>query len=149
VLNRERAGPYLYGRSGNGYPIPIIPDEECIMKRNTFVVCTLLGALLLPAGFTMAADPPPAQAMTEAQGKEQIYGSQLMSQEERTEYHSKMRAAKTDEERELLRKEHHQDMQERAKSRGVTLPDEPPVRGGGMGMGPGGDGMMGNGKGNR
>jgi len=119
------------------------------MKRNTFVVYTLLGTLLLPAGFTMAADQLPAQAMTQAQGQEQIYGSQLMSQGERTEYHAKMRAAKTEEERELLRKEHHQKMQERAKSRGVTLPEEPPARGGGMGMGPGGGGMMGDGKGNR
>ena len=119
------------------------------MKRNTFIVFAMLGALSLPAGMAMAADPLPAQVMAEAQVKEQIYGSQLMSQEERAEYHAKMRAAKTDEESVLLRKEHHQSMQERAKTRGVTLPDEPPAKGGGMGTGPGGGGMMGDGKGNR
>lgn len=119
------------------------------MKRNILVFISLLCAFSLPAGFAMAADPLPAQAMTETQGKEQIYGSQLMSQEERTEYHAKMRSAKSDEERELLREKHHQDMQERSKSRDVTLPVEPPVRGGGMGMGPGGGGMMGGGNGNR
>ena len=119
------------------------------MKRNILVFITLLGVFLLPAGFAMAADPLPAQAMTGTQGKEQIYGSQLMSQEERTEYHAKMRSAKSDEERKLLREKHHQDMQERAKSRDVTLPVEPPARGGGMGMGPGGGGMMGGGNGNR
>ena len=87
------------------------------------------------SGFAFAADQD-----------EQIYGSQLMTQQERTEYHAKMRTAKTTQEREQIRKEHHEQIQERAKERGVTLPDEPPGRGGGMGpggggMGPGGGGM--------
>jgi len=69
-----------------------------------------------------------------------------MTQQEQTEYRAKMRATKTADEREQIRKEHHLQMQERAKDRGVTLPDEPPGRGGGMGpsrggMGPGGGGM--------
>ena len=115
------------------------------MKRNALMCLPLLVVLSFPVGFTVAADSPPAQITAEAPGNEHIYGSQLMSQEERTVYHTKMRTAQTEEERELLRKEHHQSMQERAKVRGVTLPDEPPARGGGMGMGPGGGGMMGNG----
>jgi len=52
-----------------------------------------------------------------------------------------MRAAKTAEEREKIRAEHHERMKVRAKERGVKLPDEPPARGGmmgpGGGMGPG------------
>jgi len=71
-----------------------------------------------------------------------IYGSQLMTTEERNEYHAKMRAAKTAQEREQIRKEHHERMKVRAKEKGVTIPDEPPERGKGMGprdgMGPGG-----------
>ena len=76
-----------------------------------------------------------------------IYGSQLMTQQERNEYRAKMRTAKTAKERERLRYEHHERMQERAKERGVTLPAEPPVRGGGMGNGMTPGGGTGNGMG--
>ena len=54
-----------------------------------------------------------------------IYGSQLMTPEERTAYRDKMRSAKTAKEREEIREEHHKEMQARAKERGVTLPDKP------------------------
>ena len=76
-----------------------------------------------------------------------------MTQQERNEFRARMRAAKTVQEREQIRNQHHEQMQIRAKERGVTLPDEPPARGGGMGpgaeagwaggMGPGGGGMGG------
>lgn len=70
-----------------------------------------------------------------------IYGSRLMTVQERNEYRKRMREAKTMEERERIRGEHHEQMKVRAKERGVTLPDEPPAgRGPGMGPGPG-DGM--------
>ena len=80
-------------------------------------------------------------AASETQEQERIYGSQLMTEQERTEYRSKIRAAKTVEEREQIRKEHHERMKARAAERGMTLPDEPPPMGGmgpGMGPGPGG-----------
>jgi hypothetical protein len=52
-----------------------------------------------------------------------------------------MRAARTAEERERIRAEHHERMKVHAKERGVTLPDAPPPHGmgpgGGMGGGPG------------
>ncbi len=67
-----------------------------------------------------------------------IYGWKLMTTEEREAYRERMRAAKTMEEREQIRKEHHEEMKKRAKEKGVTLPDEPPPRGMGKGMGPGG-----------
>lgn len=69
-----------------------------------------------------------------------IYGSQLMSNQERIEHRSKLQAAKTTEEREQIRLQHHEQMQSRAKEKGVTLPDMPPAQGGGQGrrMGPGG-----------
>jgi len=62
-----------------------------------------------------------------------------MTPEERTAYMEKMHAAKTEEERQRLRAEHHQEMQARAKDKGITLPDQMPRRqhGRGMGMGPG------------
>lgn len=98
------------------------------MKR-TLMVSTLAAVLSLSAGFAFAADQ-----------EKQIYGSQLMTQQERNEYRTRVRAAKTAEEREQIRKEHHEQMKERAKERGVTLPDKPPTQGGGMGPGSGGMG---------
>jgi hypothetical protein len=105
-----------------------------MMIKQTLMVSTLAAALSLSAGFALAANQD-----------EQIYGSQLMTQQERNEHRDKMRAAKTAEEQEQIRKEHHEQMEERAKASGVTLPDEPPARGTGMGpggsAGPGGGGM--------
>jgi len=109
------------------------------MMKRPLMVSALATALSLSTGFALASDPTPTQEKAQAQKQEQIYGSQLMTQQERNEHRTKMRAAKTAEEREQFRKEHHEAMKERAKARGVTLPDEPPARGGGMG--PGGAGM--------
>lgn len=68
----------------------------------------------------------------------QIYGRQLMTQEEMNRYRQRMRNAKTAQEREQIRAENHKQMQERARQRGVTLPDEPPAnRGPGSMKGPG------------
>jgi len=67
---------------------------------------------------------------------EQIYGSQLMTQQERIEHRTKMQSMKTMEERERYRMEHHMKMQERAEEQGVTLPDSTPM-GNGMGGGRG------------
>jgi len=77
---------------------------------------------------------------------QQIYGSQLMTQQERDAYRNKMRSAKTYEEQQRIRNEHHEQMKVRAKERGVTLPDAPPA-GHGPGMGPGPGGGMGPGGG--
>ncbi len=96
--------------------------------------------LSLSAGLTWAATPEPVNEQVQAQEQKQVYGSQLMTQQERLEYRDRMQNATTAGEREQIRKEHHEQMQERAKERGVTLPDSPPV--GGRGMGPDG-GMMG------
>ena len=91
----------------------------------------------------LATDQARAQDQTQAQDQirdQDIYGSQLMTVQERNEYRNKMRSAKTAQERERIRAEHHEQMQVRAKDRGVTLPDQPPA-GRGPGMGPGGGGM--------
>lgn len=71
------------------------------------------------------------------QTRDRIYGSQLMTRKERNEYRARMRAAKTAQERNRIREQHHERMKVRAKERGVSLPDDPPARGGGMGMGGG------------
>lgn len=104
------------------------------MKRK-FIVSALAVSLALSAGVVLASDQ-----------EEQIYGSQLMTQQERNEYRAMLRAAKSVEERNQIRMEHHERMKERAKTQGLTLPDEPPARGKGIGPG-GGAGLGGGGKG--
>lgn len=97
---------------------------------------------------------PKTQIQTQTQATEQvqerIYGSELMTPQERYEYQNRMREMKTDQEREAFRFEHHKQMKERAKAQGKSLPDTPPADGGpgrGGGMGPGGDMGYGSGKG--
>ena len=50
-------------------------------------------------------------------------------------YRERFRAATTAAEPERIRAEHHERMQQRAVERGVTLPEEPPMRRGGRGDG--------------
>lgn len=101
-----------------------------------------------------------AGAMAEQTGKmppiaedEPIYGSQMMTQQERLQYRERLRNASTLEERERIRSQHHEQMQTRARERGVSLPDTPPAKGGkqhgspGAGAGGGGKGGGGSGSG--
>lgn len=121
--------------------------KEFGMTRRQLTVAALAAGLASWAGFAPAADQVRAQSTG---SQEQVYGSQLMTPQERSEHRGKMRAAKTAEERERVRKEHHERMKARARERGVTLPDEPPANGGGMGPGtgmqPGGGTGMGRGR---
>ena len=117
----------------------------------------MASALVVAASNVWAADQERAQDQTRTQDqtriqdqtRTRIYGSQLMTNQERVEYRARMRDAKTAEEREQIRNEHHEQMKVRAKERGVSIPDEPPVRGGGMGSGGGGMGGGGMGGGGR
>ena len=83
------------------------------------------------------------QVQTQVQVQVQIYGSQLMTAAERTDCQSKMRALKTDKERDAFRLDHHDKMTVRAVEKGVTLPNSPPAVGAGQkantgtGVGPG------------
>ncbi len=106
----------------------------------------LVAALVAPGFVAVAQDRDRTQDQTQDRTRDQIrdrdiYGYQMMTAQERSEFRTKMRAAQTAEERERIRAEHHARMQERAKERGIALPDQPPARGGagtGGGMGPGG-----------
>ena len=115
------------------------------MLKRPISISVLAGALAVLSGPLFAADPVRDQTMDQTQDQERIYGSQLMTQDERNAYRAKMRAAKTEQEREKIRNEHHKQMMARAKERGVTLPDVQPA-GGGM-MGPGGGMRQGGGMG--
>lgn len=112
-----------------------------MFKRT--LISAAMAALFSTATAAWAAEAEQVQQQTTS--REQVYGSQLMTRQERIEHRNKLRTAKTAEEREQIRAEHHTRMQERAKERGLTLPDAPPPVGGGKGMGPGAGGGMGGG----
>ena len=106
------------------------------MSRATWLISVLLASTsLMGIGQVFAQD--------QAQAQVQIYGSQLMTAAERTEYQAKMRTLKTDKERDAFRLDHHTKMSARAAERGVTLPSTPPSvgagpkSGSGNGVGPG------------
>ena len=97
------------------------------MLRKTMGLSALLAALLVASGGALAADA----------AQEPIFGSQLMTEQERTVHRARMWAAENDEARNAIRAEHHEQMRARAQERGVSLPEVPPARGAGMGQGRG------------
>ncbi|MFP4640406.1 MAG: hypothetical protein ACLFMY_08190, partial [Guyparkeria sp.] len=70
------------------------------MKRSLIPAAALAAALSMPM-LAVAQDPDPAP----------IYGSELMTREERLEYRQRMQSAQDAEERERIRAEHHEQMQ--------------------------------------
>jgi hypothetical protein len=128
------------------------------MKKKMLVVLSLMSCVSLISGPSPAADQDQDKERAQNQEKsremtqtqEPIYGSQLMTEQERLEYRARLREAPTEEDRNQIRGEHHELMQERAKAQGMVLPEQPPEgRGmgqGGMGGGRGG-GMGGGGRG--
>ncbi len=95
------------------------------MKNRSTLQATVAALFVAGVGvFSTAAS---------AQNNATIYGSQLMTKQERVEQRQRMQNAKTEQEREQIRAEHHERMQARAKERGLTLaqPNQ------GKGMGPG------------
>jgi hypothetical protein len=113
--------------------------------RRALIISVVTGTLVLASSWALAAEQERTRQGTQLQTQEQIFGSQLMTEEERAEYRARMRSARTVEEREAIRLEHHQRMRERAAAQGITLPEEPPMSGGGGmrdggGIAPGGRG---------
>jgi hypothetical protein len=114
--------------------------KEVTMIKHIVILLMAAGVVVFCPAISKATEQENSQKQVQKQEqkKDQIYGSQLMTPEERAEHRAKMRSLKTREEREAYRLEHHKKMQERAREKGVALPDEPPVPGGGMGPGGGG-----------
>lgn len=128
------------------------------MRKNMAVLVSAFAcALLLSGGFAVAADQTRDKDQLHTQDKDkiqdqdrdrtrlqddQIYGKQLMTQQELNQYRAKVQAAKTKQERSRIESQHRAEMQSRAKSRGVSMPDDTP---GGKGMAPGGGGAPGSG----
>jgi len=110
------------------------------MKHGSMLAISLCMAVGIAAP-AVAQMQSPDQMPLRDQDRERIYGYELMTPQERSEYSAHMRSLKTEQEREAYRLEQHKKMEERARAQGKTLPDMPPA---GMGpgmMGPGGGGM--------
>ena len=109
------------------------------LSKLAVSLCMALG-MAAPAVAQMQS-PDQTPMRDQVQDRERMYGYELMTPQERSEYQAHMRTLKTEQEREAYRQEQHEKMQERARVQGRTLPDTPPA---GMGpgmMGPGGGGM--------
>lgn len=122
------------------------------MKRNSLIAAAITAGMAITAGTSALAQTTSqtqTQTQTQTKAQERVYGSQLMTAQERNEYQQRMRELKTQQERDQFRTEHHAKMQERAKERGVKLPDEPPMQGKGAGPRDGSRPGMGQGAGPR
>jgi predicted secreted protein len=84
---------------------------------SRWALLALIAAAAVTSVRVQAQDPATTQA--------QVYGSQLMTDAERTAYQTKMRTLKTTAEKDAFRTEHHELMKVRAAEKGVTLPDAP------------------------
>ena len=83
-------------------------------------------ALILASGLNLAAEPGKAGDSASAgtpPKRELIYGSELMTHQEREQYRARMRGAKTADEEARVRTDHQRALQKRARERGVKLPD--------------------------
>lgn len=116
-----------------------------------FTLCTGIACLFGGAATAQEGDRTQLREEVRKEARERIFGSRLMTPQERNEYRSRMRELRTHREREEFRREHHARMLERARERGLQLADEPPAGGGprqgsrlgagpgnGSGAGPGG-----------
>lgn len=123
--------------------------------RMTTMAAAIAAAMIAMTVTLFAAEQP---AGAPAGRSEPIYGYRMMNDQERNEYREKMRGARSADERQVVRDEHHKLMEARAKERGVTLPEQRGTGRPGKGMGPGagmgpgsgmgpGGGMMGPGAG--
>ena len=98
-------------------------------QKNSFSKVTLLAVLAAASGTWNSV----VLAQDQVQVQTQIYGSQLMSSTERTDYQSKLRSFKTDVELEAFRLDHHEKMKVRAAEKGLILPAVAPSPGTGLG----------------
>lgn len=80
-------------------------------KSKFFIMLSATFLILLPLQNSSAAND--------------VYGWELMSNQERIQHRETMRNFKTNEERDRYRIKHHEQMQARAKEKGVSLPDMP------------------------
>jgi len=94
--------------------------------RHRFMMGCLLCVLAMWSGAGAQAAEAEKSAAIPVK-REIIPGSELMTSQERERYRQRIRAAKTPQEEEKVRTDHVRQMQERARLRGLRLPE--PVSG--------------------
>jgi hypothetical protein len=112
---------------------------------------SLAGLLVFPFAFRPDDVRAQGQSQWEQQAEDQFrlgrgMGRRLMTEQEWREHWQKMQTM-TPEERQKYREEWHKKMVERARERGITMPETPGPGGPGRGMGPGGGTRPGGNKG--
>jgi predicted secreted protein len=109
-----------------------------VSRTGTVLLAAVSLTVAMASSGAIAQDKVHGQVRMQPANPEHIYGSRLMTRAERIAHRAKLRQLKTEQERDAYRLEHHKLMQERAQAKGLTLPDEAPMRGAGMGAdGPG------------
>jgi hypothetical protein len=112
---------------------------------NTIIKTIAVIAVALPTTLTFAQAPTQERErlrerdqiqLQDSQGQN-YYGWQFMTPPERDEFRARMRAARTLEERQQIRNQHHALMRERARQMGIELPRDPRPMGMQRGQGPG------------
>jgi hypothetical protein len=120
-------------------------DKEQMMKRRLFMTALIAGTMVLPAitgaqptpgsgpgpgkgpgmgpgtGMGPGAGPGKGMMMKQRWTRERLYGSPLMTLEERQEHQRQMWNAKTIEERQKIRDAHRAQMLERAKQQNYKI----------------------------
>ena len=96
------------------------------MNKLTGTLCSLAVAALcaLPAWAQTAGEPPAAAV----EPRELIYCADLMTPAEREAYRTRMRAAHSPQEKTVVRQAHRDEMQARARARGLDVMQCEPLR---------------------
>ena len=102
------------------------------LRRRVLLAIPLLAGCALAPALGHAED---ANKTAPAGMPEPVCGRELMTPEEAAEHRAKMWGAKTPEERDAYRAQHHAEMMARAKERGAALNPAGCPRGGMMGPG--------------
>jgi len=98
------------------------------MNKLNSALCGLAMTALcaLPAWAQEAGEPPAAAVAGEP--RELIYCADLMTPAEREAYRARMRAARTPQEKAVVRQAHRDEMQARARARGMDAMQCEPLR---------------------
>lgn len=98
--------------------------------KNIYLSLLTCTSLFLAVNIAVAS----GQELTDKEARQNVFGWEIMTIEERAEHRAKMRSMESEKELEAYRQEHHNRMQARAKEQGITLPEKPMMRGPGRGM---------------
>lgn len=95
------------------------------MKTIVQVAISLAAAVVMVSAAAHAAEKPQTPVRREI-----IPGSELMTPQERERYRQRIRGAKGPADEQRVREEHVKQMRERARLRGLRLPEAPAGQGG-------------------